>query len=135
MNGDRIELTPLSTEDFSPEQPGAWHIRREENYCQVTLMGRLDAFNYQDFVKELHSINISQVEEFAVDLRAVQFLCLPGIKYLSGLSEKVGQAGGLMSIIGASEKLKRQFEIFASLDDIDFFRDQAEMKRRRALPS
>lgn len=77
--------------------------------------GRVDAFNFAEAKAELVSA-ATGAKQIAYDVSGLQFMCLPMIKLLYKTAVDLGQRGGRLALIGSTEKLKRQFLIYASLD-------------------
>ncbi len=81
----------------------------------MTAPGRIDAFNFAEAKAELVSA-VADVNQVAYDVSGLQFMSLPMIQLLYKTAVELGQRGGRFALVGASEKIKRQFLIYASLD-------------------
>ncbi len=84
-------------------------------WSYLTAPGRIDAFNFAEAKAELVSA-VADVNQVAYDVSGLQFMSLPMIQLLYKTAFELGQRGGRFALVGASEKIKRQFLIYASLD-------------------
>lgn len=84
----------------------------------IQMDGRVDAFNHEGFKERVQDVANQAGTNLVVDLQPVKFLSLPTIKFLCSLAQELNRQGRALALLSPSEKQKRQFDIFASLDDI-----------------
>lgn len=98
------------------------HVRELHGWALVSLQERVDSFNYDQVRGEIEALIASGRTQVAVDLAKAKFLSVPSIKYLSSLADVLRSQGGQLALLCPSEKLKRQIDIYASLDKMRLFR-------------
>ena len=105
-----------------------WDVRQEGDWSIVTISGRVDSFNYESFCKQLKALVHAGKNKLALDLSRVKFLSLPSIKYLTTLASELEKNGGNFALLAASEKLKRQIDIYATLKTMQVVRRENELR-------
>lgn len=103
-------------------EPRNLSIRELHGWALISLQERVDSFNYDQVREEIEALIASGRTQLAVDLGRAKFLSVPSIKYLSTLAETLRSQGGQLALLCPSEKLKRQIDIYASLDKMRLFR-------------
>lgn len=103
--------------------------REFKNYIIVELKERVDAFNLAEVTTTIDDLVGKGSFKFAVNLQSVRFLSLPCIQYFSSLAAQLRYRGGQLILLSPSEKLRRQIDIFASLEGIVLFRSEREWMR------
>lgn len=98
-------------------------IRKEAEWTVVDINDRVDSFNHNSFKRKLDHVLESHADSVAFNLEPTQFLSLPSIKAMGEIAKAVRQNGGRAVLLAPSEKLKRQIDIYASLDDLEVVRD------------
>ncbi len=98
----------------------ALETTERKDWTCVSAPGRWDAFNFEDTKTSIDTI-VSTTNKFAINMSGIQFVNLPMIQYLYKVAVTLKDKGGALVIIGASEKLKKQFRIFASWDHLQFY--------------
>lgn len=76
---------------------------------------RVDALNIHGMINAVEA-ELSKDRRIAFDMRQVQFINLQALKYLHEVAVELNQSGGRVALVGPSEKLKRQFTLFAALE-------------------
>lgn len=104
-----------------------WSVREFGQWSILTVNGRLDAFNFDTFCLKFEELLNLGKNHIVVDLSQARFLSLPSIKYLNHMAAKMSKIGGRMALMSASEKLKRQIDIYASLNQIWVVRSTHEL--------
>lgn len=103
-------------------------VRKEGEWAVVAVVGRLDSFNFDSFCSRLSALIDKGHHQIALDLSQTKFLSFPSIKYLTKLAEELEQGGGAFALLAASEKLKRQIDIYATLNPIKLVRTPADLR-------
>lgn len=98
------------------------HVRELHGWALVSLEERIDSFNYEQVRADIDALIASGRTQVAVDLAKAKFLSVPSIQYLSSLADVLRSQGGQLALLCPSEKLKRQIDIYASLDKMRLFR-------------
>ncbi len=98
-------------------------IRKEAEWTVVDINDRVDSFNHSSFKQKLDRVLESAVDSIAFNLAPTQFLSFPSIRAMGDLAKLVRQKGGRAVLLAPSEKLKRQIDVYTSLDDLEVIRD------------
>lgn len=106
----------------------AWQIRTENEWAIIAISGRIDSFNFQEFKNLFPELIRSGKTRLAVDLAQAKFLGLPTIKFLADTAQDLQRSGGHFALLAASEKLKRQIHIYASLNPMRLVRTMDELR-------
>ncbi|RME16432.1 MAG: anti-sigma factor antagonist [Bdellovibrio sp.] len=92
-------------------------VCKKENGVLLSLMDRVDSFNYDETTRQIRSkVSPKRNKVIAIDLSKVQFLSLKAIRFLHQMAKEAKENGGSLALVGVSEKLKRQIDIYVSLD-------------------
>lgn len=102
-------------------------VRNENNWVILTVKDRVDSFNYQSFKSHIETALGAGNKNLAVDLSKAKFLSLISIKYICSVAEGLKKDGGHLALLSASEKLKRQFDIYASLDELSLAKSSYDL--------
>lgn len=103
-------------------EPRNLEVRDMHGWALISLEERVDSFNYERVKTEIEALIAAGRTQVAVDLGRAKFLSVPSIKYLSTLADLLRSQGGQLALLCPSEKLKRQIDIYASLDKMRLFR-------------
>ena len=95
------------------------YIETKDWLC-TSAPGRWDAFNFDQTKKSIESMSV-KTTKLAIDMSGIQFVNLPAIKFIHAIALDMRRKGGQLVLIGATEKLKKQIRIFASLDPLQFY--------------
>lgn len=98
-------------------------IRKQDEWTVVDINDRVDSFNHEGFKHKLQGILDAKTDSVAFNLAPTYFLSLPSIKALSEAAKNLRQNGGRAVLLAPSEKLKRQIDVYASLEDLEVVRD------------
>ena len=79
--------------------------------CVVAARGQIDLYSAPTFKTALVEALDDGITDLVVDLTAVDFMDSTGLGVLVGVSKRLRQAGGSVSIVTADETIKRIFEI------------------------
>ncbi len=104
-----------------------WDIRCEADWVILTVKGRVDSFNSELFSQQLKELVATGSSNVALDLSQARFMSLPLIKELTKMADDLKSQGRKMALMRASEKLKRQIDIYASLDNMRVVRAESEL--------
>lgn len=114
-----LQQKPI-TRKYSIEKVGPFHL--------FTLEGRVDAFNFDDVQEALMKLAGKHAQGLAVNLEKAEFLSIPFIKLLAEVADKVRAQGTRLALVAPTEKIKRQIDIFASLDDMIIYRSRRHLE-------
>lgn len=106
-------------------------VRVIMDWIMVSIVDRLDAFNYDQVKGQLCEILEEGNQNIALNLEKAKFLSLPSIKYISNLADDLASGGRKLALVAPSEKLKRQIEIFASLEKMRLYRTTKDLEEGR----
>jgi anti-anti-sigma regulatory factor len=109
----------------------AFEVIHVQDWVYVPAPGRMDSFNFETTKRNLESL-CQQTKRVALDVSAAHFVNIPMIRFLHEMAKDLNRAGGRLALVGPSEKLKRQFCIFASLDQVEVFSQEAWNKHMMA---
>ena len=86
-----------------------------QGWTMLRFPDRVDALNIIDFMKAVET-QVETQDRVAFDMRQVQFINFQALRYLHEVAIELNGRGGQVSLVGPSEKMKRQFTLFASLE-------------------
>lgn len=102
-------------------------VRDQRDWMVVSIHDRVDAFNFPEVKKALEKIAEDKSKKLAIDLADARFLSFSSIKFISNLADQLNEQGRAFALVAPSEKLKRQIDIYASLEQMMVFRSDAEI--------
>ena len=106
------------------------NVKNYDDWVLVDLGQRLDSFSHNEFKAELEKlIKGLPSGQVAFDLSDVQFLSMPSIQLITSIAAELDSRGGQMALVGTPEKLKRQIDIFASLDHLSLYRSHRDWEQ------
>lgn len=109
----------------------SWTILEEQGWARVELRGRIDSFNFNVFQSDVEAALNPLNKSVAFDVSKVQFISLRGLQYMDEVSQRLRDQGCRAALVGPSEKLKRQIDIYANLDHWEIFRTLTDLKENR----
>ena len=88
-------------------------IQKTQNDSDVTLAlsGRLDSVTQSDLMQELENIFQTNISSLTLDLSALEYLSSAGLRVFLFARKKVGEMGGKMKIINASDVINEILQI------------------------
>ncbi len=95
-------------------------VVRKKDWTYVPAPGRLDAFNFELTKSELEAL-AAEAKQIAIDVSSAHFVSIPMIKFIDSLARDMVRRGGRLALVGPTEKLKRRFDTFASLDPLTLY--------------
>lgn len=95
-------------------------VEYKKKWLYIPAPGRWDAFNYDQSRQQLLDLS-RQFQFIAIDVAELQFISIQMLKLIHEVAEGLANRGGRFALIGSTEKLKRQFHIFASLRPFTLF--------------
>ena len=98
---------------------GGWRV--------VGVKSRVDSFNQGALMEEIRGLAAQGAKHIALDLKANRFMSLPVIKCCVEVAQLLSECGGGFALVGCSEKTKRHFEIYGTLDHIEVVRSSAQL--------
>jgi anti-anti-sigma regulatory factor len=96
-------------------------------FCLIQALPRLDAFSFNEMVSEIEGLRKLDHLHIAMDMRPNRFLSFQAIRYLVDLGIALKAAGGCFALVAPTEKTKRHFEIYGSLDSVFVARTTADL--------
>lgn len=81
----------------------------------IRFPDRIDALNVQAFVSAIEN-QVEANTRIAFDMRHVEFINYQALRYLYQVANEMNQTGGQVALVGPSEKMKRQFTLFTSIE-------------------
>lgn len=82
-----------------------------QGWVVVSLSGRIDSFNYDDITSKIQTLVRMGKKYLAIDLKEVNYLGLPSLRFLYQMAEKLENAQGQLALLSPSEKLLKSIEI------------------------
>lgn len=102
-------------------------VSENKSWIVFLLKDRIDDSNYKEFTFEMDKrLQEKTCPNIALQMSGTQFLSLPSIKYFSVVAKEIAKKGGKLALVGVSEKLKRQIDIFATLKPMLVFRSEED---------
>ncbi|MCB9025549.1 MAG: STAS domain-containing protein [Bdellovibrionaceae bacterium] len=102
-------------------------VSKNKSWVIFLIKDRLDESNFKEFTSEMDKIVQEKSNpNIALQMSEIEFLSLPTIKYFSVIAEGLVKKGGKFALVGVSEKIKRQIDIFASLKPMLVFRSEED---------
>lgn len=95
-------------------------LDHQKNWVVVTLPERIDAFNLPE-LKDLAPDLKHGAKLLALNVKDTRFLSLPTIKILHSIACEIVRLGGRVVLLAPTEKIKRQIDIFASIEPMTIF--------------
>lgn len=95
-------------------------IEQKRDWIYIPAPGRWDAFNFETSKTEIEQI-ATEYSQIAIDVTDAHFISIPMIKFIHSLAQEITRKGGRFALVGTTEKLKRQFHIFASLEPFSLY--------------
>ena len=93
---------------------------KKSDWLYITAPGRLDAFNFEETKNAIESLALKE-PNIAIDVSGAHFVSIAMIKFFHALASDLSRRGGRLALIGPTEKMKRQFHIFASLEPFTLY--------------
>ncbi len=111
-------------------------VKSENGLVKVRLKARVDSTNQTPVFASLKALVEQQgPSTFGIDLSATQFLSLTAMQFLGTLALELQEQGRSLAVFGASEKLKRQMELFTSPEALHVYRNEGDwLAGRRSEP-
>ncbi len=90
-------------------------------------------FSHADFMQDVREARSSGIKNIALNLKTTRFLNLSAIKFCVELAQELAEEGGRFAFVACSERTKRHFEIYGSLDEVRLVRDVDELEKLRPV--
>ena len=120
VRDDRISDGGENEIATSSQAPGNWRV--------VQVKTRVDSFNQEELTEEIKRLRSVGVIQIALNLRQNRFLNFPSIRFCVEVAEELRLISGGFALVGCSEKTKRHFEIYGSLDAIRLVRSETDVE-------
>lgn len=104
-------------------------IKKNNNWVIFSITDRLDSFNSDEFRTAMDKVISQPGTKLALNLKETKFVSIPLIKYFSSVAREAQLKGGEFALVGTPEKLKRQIDIFATLNAMKIYRSQEDWER------
>jgi anti-anti-sigma factor len=113
-------------DSFTPE-PIPERSSEQLTWSIVQVKTRIDSQSQTELIDEVKRLRAEGKRRIALNLRNNRFLSFPAIRYCVDTAKEMRASGGLLALVACSEKTKRHFEIYASLDPICIVRDESDL--------
>ena len=97
-------------------------INVQDNYCEVSMCGRLDAGNAENLKNEF-SEHLRSISYFIFDIRELEFIDSSGLGAIISCLKKAVEKKGDIKLVGLSPKVKMVFEVTRAYKIFDIFDD------------
>lgn len=98
-----------------------WTISSRGGALLVKMVGRVDSFNFNLFTADLDSFS-KEDKTILFDVDQLEFISLKALLILDSFTTLRESRGFKAVLIAPSEKLKRQIDIYTSLENWEIFR-------------
>jgi anti-anti-sigma regulatory factor len=112
-------LSHGSTE-FIGHELGEWSV--------VVAKTRVDAFCFDQLVESVKALRQAGKIHIAIDLKTTRFMSLAAIRYCVDLGNELLVQRGRLALIAPTEKTKRHFSIYGTLNSIQIVRSAQELE-------
>jgi len=102
--------------------------RIENDWVFLEMPERLESQRHAIFREQVGRYMSEGRTYLAIDFSRARFINLPSIKFLTEIGEQLKAKGGALAIMAASEKIKRQFDVYGSLDQLKVIRRASELE-------
>lgn len=113
---------------------GSYRVQKQSSWAVITVFDRIDSFNFDELRAEVSSLVERGDKQLVLDLENAQFLSLPAIKYFASIAERLQGLAGQFALLSPSEKIKRQINIYATLDNMKLFRTRRDLEKAGGQP-
>lgn len=95
-------------------------ISKEENKTLVTLQGRLDTTNVEQFQKDIEPLKEGDNPDIEIDCSEMEYTSSQGLRLFLGLQKSVTTRGGKLVLTKMRPQVKEVFDItgFSNIIDI-----------------
>lgn len=107
-------------------------VSRSQHWTVVSINGRSDAFTFPRLKCELDQLLAEGALCIAVEMAQAKFLSISTIDYFCRVAKTLQTQGGRFAVVGAGEKIKRNFAIFSQMPQILVVSKLAELPTNRA---
>lgn len=111
------------------------NIEKKSDWVFVQLPSRVDAFNFKEVKDCIEGLLQENPTKLALDFSVTSFVNFLMIRFIHEKAGALKANGGQLVLLSASEKIKRQFRIYASLDPIETFSRKSELTLEAPLGS
>ena len=92
------------------------HKTQNDGDVILSLTGRLDSVTQSVLMQELENVFKTKVSTLTLDLSALEYLSSAGLRVFLFARKKVGEMGGKMKIVGATESVNEILQITGYAD-------------------
>lgn len=126
--GDMNSIEPASVEALAEDGQLESSSRASKKWRVIAAKLRVDSFNQIELENMARAAREEGCRKIALDLKANRFFSFQAIRFFVDMARDLAQANGELALIGCSEKTKRHFEIYGSLDHIRMVRTLTELE-------
>lgn len=101
--------------------------RIENEWVFLEMPERLESHRQGVFREQVARFMSEGRTRLVIDFSRARFISLPSIKFLTEAGEQLKSMGGTLAIMAASEKIKRQFDVYGSLGQLKVVRRPSEL--------
>jgi len=132
-----IEVTPEITADVKVELPPTGEqlipvVTKPDAWAKIVLKPRVDSFNQGDLLAEIKSAVEGGAKRIALDFSQNRFVSVAVIQACVQTAAKLRDEGGELALVGCSERGKRHFSVYGSMDNIRVVRTHADLELKRS---
>lgn len=103
-------------------------ITPEKNSAKrISIAGSLDSNTAQELQKSVDTEVDNSVAAVILDFKNLDFLSSAGLRVIFKIKKVMDNNDGKFLMVNLQPQIKKVFEIIKALDDINIFKDQAEM--------
>lgn len=100
---------------------------RVKEWTTINVGPRVDTFTLPTFRKECEQALRSGATKIALDFAGTQFISMLGLHFVYELLQQLKAAKGDLLLVSASEKMKRQMQIYSHKEIRTLFRARKEV--------
>lgn len=86
-------------------------IEKKENETVITVSGRLDTVNANDFQKQLDRMADADLVHVVIDCAALEYISSSGLRAFISLLKRAQKAGGDVKVLHLNSNVKEVFDM------------------------
>lgn len=87
------------------------NIEKKENQTVITVSGRLDTVNANDFQKRLDQTADADLVHVAIDCAALEYISSSGLRAFISILKRAQKAGGDVKVLHLNSNVKEVFDM------------------------
>lgn len=100
----------------------------KKSWFVLSAKARIDSFNQNTLRDQLKRAQASGYNHIALDVHATRFISLAAIQFLAGFAKEMRASNGQLALLAPTEKTKRHFEIYSTLNAISIVRHMTDIE-------